>query len=130
MDNLWKDFKAFAIKGNLVDLAVALILALAFTAIINSFLNDIIWPIIGGIVSDRSFASLTFDFLGADVRYGNFMTQVVYFFMVAFILFLVVMGYNRLRSTDVTTKACPYCVTTIPLAATRCPNCTSDLVGV
>ena len=127
MENLWKEFKAFAIKGNLVDLAVALILALAFTAIVNSFLDDIIWPIIGGIVSDKSFASLTFDFLGAEVRYGNFFTQVVYFLMVAVILFLVVMGYNRMRSTDVTTKSCPYCKNSIALAATRCPHCTSDL---
>jgi large conductance mechanosensitive channel len=128
MNDLWTDFKAFAIKGNFVDLAVALILALAFTAIINSFLDDIIWPIIGGIVSDKSFAFLTFSFLGAQVRYGNFMTQIVYFLMVAVILFIVVMGYNRLRSTDVTTKSCPYCKSSIALAATRCPNCTSQLV--
>ena len=127
MENLWKEFKAFAIKGNLVDLAVALILALAFTAVVTSFLDDIIWPIIGGIVSDKSFANLTFDFLGADVRYGNFITEVIYFFMVALILFGVVMAYNQLRTKDTTTKKCPYCASSIPLAATRCPNCTSQL---
>ena len=127
MEKLWNDFKAFAVKGNLVDLAVAFILALAFTAVLMSFLDDIIWPILGGIVSDKSFASLTFDFLGADVRYGNFMTEVIYFFLIALILFVVVMGYDRLKSADVTTKSCPYCHSTIPIAATRCPNCTSQL---
>ena len=129
MENLWREFKAFAIKGNLVDLAVALILALAFTAVLTSFLDDIIWPIIGGIVSNRSFASLTFDFLGADVRYGSFISAVIYFLLVALILFAVVMLYNRFRQTEVVTKSCPYCVTDIPIRATRCPNCTSQLEG-
>lgn len=129
MENLWREFKAFAIKGNLVDLAVALILALAFTAVLTSFLDDIIWPIIGGIVSNRSFASLTFDFLGADVRYGSFISSVIYFLLVALILFAVVMLYNRFRQTEVVTKSCPFCVTDIPIRATRCPNCTSQLEG-
>lgn len=129
MQNLWRDFKAFAIKGNLVDLAVAIILALAFTIVLTSFLDDIIWPIIGGIVSDQTFAGLTFDFLGADVRYGNFITAVIYFLLVALILFGVVAGYNRVRSTEVVTKTCPFCVTDIPIRATRCPNCTSELEG-
>ena len=127
MDNLWKEFKAFAIKGNLVDIAVAFILALAFTAVVTSFLDDIIWPIIGGIVSDKSFESLTFDFLGADVRYGNFITEIIYFMMIALVLFGIVMGYNQIRNKDTTTKKCPYCASSIPLAATRCPNCTSQL---
>lgn len=127
MENLWREFKDFAIKGNLIDLAVALILALAFTAVLNSFLDDIIWPIIGGIVSDQTFAGLTFEFLGADVRYGNFITQVIYFLLVALILFAIVTAYNRFRKTEVTTKSCPHCMTDIPLQATRCPNCTSQL---
>jgi large conductance mechanosensitive channel len=127
MANVWQEFKAFALKGNLVDLAVALILALAFTAVITSLLDDIFMPIIGGIVSDRSFANLTFSFLGADVRYGSFITAVIYFLLVALILFGVVMAYNQVRRTDVTTKSCPYCLSSIPLAATRCPHCTSQL---
>ncbi|CAN5787214.1 large conductance mechanosensitive channel protein MscL [soil metagenome] len=127
MEDLWRGFKAFAIKGNLVDLAVAFILALAFIAVLTSFLDDIIWPIIGGIVSDRSFAALTFEFLGADVRYGNFLTEIIYFLMIAIILFAVVTAYSRFREAEITTKRCPYCVTEIPLAASRCPNCTSPL---
>jgi large conductance mechanosensitive channel len=127
VENVWNEFKAFALKGNLVDLAVAFILALAFTAVIASFMNDIIWPIIGGIVSDRSFASLTFGFLGAQVRYGSFITEVIYFFMIALILFGIVMGYNQLRRKEDLTKSCPYCFTAIAVQASRCPNCTSQL---
>lgn len=127
MGKLWDDFKAFTVKGNLVEIAVGLVLALAFTTVVTSLLDDIFWPIIGGILSDRSFAALTFDFLGAEVRYGNFINSVIYFFMVALILFAVIMGYDQLRQKDVTTKSCPFCVSTIPLAATRCPNCTSQL---
>lgn len=127
MEKLWNDFKAFAVKGNLVDVAVGLVLALAFTAVITSLLDDIFWPIIGGIVSDRSFTSLTFNFLGAEVRYGNFINSVIYFVMIAVILFIAVTGYSKLRDRDVTTKPCPYCISAIPLAATRCPNCTSQL---
>lgn len=129
MDNLWREFKAFALKGNLVDLAVALILALAFTTVITSLLDDIFMPIIGGIVSDKSFAALTFDFLGADVRYGSFITAVIYFLLVALILFGVVMAYNRVRQTEVVTKPCPFCLTDIPIRATRCPHCTTQLEG-
>jgi large conductance mechanosensitive channel len=129
MENVWREFKDFALKGNLVDLAVAFILALAFTAVLASLLNDIFMPIIGGIVSDRSFANLDFDFLGASVRYGNFITEVIYFLLVALILFGVVMAYNQVRRVDVTTKNCPYCLSAVPLAATRCPHCTSQLEG-
>ncbi len=99
----------------------------AFIAVLTSFLDDIISPIIGGIVSDRSFAALTFEFLGADVRYGNFLTEVIYFLMIAIILFALVTAYSRFRETEISTKRCPYCGTDIPLAASRCPNCTSQL---
>ncbi len=126
MQNVWQDFKDFAIGGNLVQLAVAFVLGLAFTAVVTSLVNDIFMPIIGAIVSDKSFAALSFDIGGATVMYGNFLTV-----MVTFVLFLVVQGYNELRKHEaaapVDIKSCPYCLSDIPLAATRCPSCTSEL---
>lgn len=124
-----KEFKAFIMKGNLVDLAVAFILGLAFATVVASFTDVVL-----GAVSFIFGGDVSFDQLGVKkdgvvvIPYGAFLTAVVSFLIVAFILFLVVKAYNRLRKTpDATSKPCPYCQTDIPLAATRCPNCTSEL---
>jgi large conductance mechanosensitive channel len=133
MQALWGEFKEFAIGGNLVQLAVAFILGVAFAAVVNSLVNDIFMPIIGAIVSDESFADLSWNIGGAELRYGNFIAVSINFLAVAVILFLVIQGYNQLRkeegAAEITTKSCPACATDIPLAARRCPNCTTELEG-
>jgi large conductance mechanosensitive channel len=134
MKGLVDEFKAFAFKGNLLELAVAFILGVSFAAVVTSFVDDIIMPIVGAVVSDRSFADLTIDAGGAQIRYGAFITALVYFLIVALVLFTIVRAFNQAQNrlhteqpASPTTKACPYCLTTIPLAATRCPSCTSEL---
>lgn len=127
-----QEFKAFAFKGNLIDLAVAFILGLAFTAVVTSVVDDLLMPVIGAIVSDRDFAALTISVGGAEIRYGNFINTVVYFLIVAWILFLLIRTINRMQRPAAeapapNTKECPYCLSAIPLLATRCPNCTSQV---
>lgn len=133
MQALWQEFKDFAIGGNLVQLAVAFVLGIAFAAVVNSLVDDIFMPIIGAIVSDESFSNLSWNIGGAELRYGNFISVLITFLAVAFILFLVIKGYNELRkeegAEEVATKSCPACATDIPLAARRCPNCTTELEG-
>ncbi len=129
--NPWNEFKAFAFKGNLIDLAIAFVLGVAFTAVVTSLVNDIFMPIIGAIVSDKSFANLTFEIGGADVLYGNFLTTIVYFLLVAWVLFLIIRGVNRMQrpaaEVSPATRECPYCLSSIQRLASRCPNCTSEL---
>lgn len=129
MSSFLGEFRDFAIKGNLIELAVAFILGIAFAAVVTSLVDDIIMPIIGAIVSDEAFTSLTFSFLGVEVFYGNFLAVLVNFLIIAFILFLIVKVVNQLRKEEeeATTKGCPYCASEIPIAAVRCPNCTSAL---
>jgi large conductance mechanosensitive channel len=130
MSELWREFKAFAFKGNLIDLAIAFVLGTAFAAVVASLVNDIFMPLIGAIVSDKSFANLTFEVGGAEVLYGNFITVVIYFAIVAWILFMTIKAINRMQRPPVespSTKECPYCLSAIPRLATRCPHCTSQL---
>lgn len=131
MADIWKEFKAFAFKGNLIDLAIAFVLGAAFTAVVNSLVNDIIMPVIGAIVSDESFASLTFEFLGVEILYGSFLTAVLYFVIVAWVLFLIIRAINRMQRPAAdeapATRECPYCLSSIPRLARRCPNCTSEV---
>lgn len=127
-----QEFKAFALRGNLVDLAIGFILGVAFSAVVTSVVEDLLMPIIGAIVSDRSFADLTFEVGGAEIRYGNFINTVVYFLIVAWILFLIVRAINRIQRPAAedpapATKECPYCLSSIPAQASRCPHCTSEL---
>jgi large conductance mechanosensitive channel len=123
-----REFKEFALKGNLIDLAVAFILGVTFAAVVTSFVDDIIMPIVGAVVSDKSFADLTFEIAGVDIRYGSFLTVLLNFLIVAWILFLIVKAANRMKGPQAaTTKECPYCITSIPIGATRCPSCTSEV---
>jgi large conductance mechanosensitive channel len=124
-----KEFKEFIARGNLVDLAVAFILGVAFASVVTSFTDVVL-----GTVSYVFGGDVSFDQLGVErdgvivIPYGAFLTAVLNFVIVAFVLFLVVKAYNRMRNqADATTKPCPFCRTDIPLAATRCPNCTSEL---
>jgi large conductance mechanosensitive channel len=123
-----REFKEFALKGNLIDLAVAFILGVTFAAVVTSFVDDIIMPIVGAVVSDKSFADLTFEIAGVDIRYGSFLTVLLNFLIVAWILFLIVKAANRMKGPQAaTTTECPYCITSIPIGATRCPSCTSEV---
>ncbi len=144
-----KEFKEFAIKGNVIDMAVGIIIGAAFTTVVKSLVDDVIMPPLGSLTGGLDFsqkyivlrpgaAAGPYETLaqakadGATVLgYGNFITAVVAFLMVAMVLFFVVRWMNRLRRPDTpaapNTKACPFCKSSIDKAASRCPHCTSTL---
>ena len=140
-----KEFKEFILRGNVVDLAIAVIIGASFTAIVNSLVKDIFMPIIGYALGGVDFTSMfivlgggTFASLkaaqdagAATINYGVFINAIITFLLVALILFFVVKGVNKLKKEPVpappNTKECPHCLSTIPDKATRCPACTSQL---
>lgn len=126
-----KEFRDFALRGNVLDLAVAVIIGGAFGKIVSSLVDDIIMPLIGLLIGGIDFNSLAFTIGSAKVKYGTFIQNVVDFIIVAFVIFLIVKAANSLKKkpapADPTTKTCPRCYTEIPIKATRCPNCTSEL---
>lgn len=129
-----KEFKDFVMRGNVLDLAVAVIIGGAFGKIVTSLVNDILMPLIGLLMGGVNFTSLAWQYRDAMVTYGNFIQAIVDFLIVAFIIFMIVRAMNNLvkKEKDVppeapTTKDCAFCYTTIPIKATRCPNCTSEL---
>ena len=143
-----KEFKEFVMRGNVLDLAVAVIIGGAFGKIITSFVNDVLMPPIGLLLGGVDFTNLfwaldgnTYESLeaataagAATINYGVFINTVIDFLIVAFVIFLVVKSANVTKKKEApappaepTTKDCPYCFTTIPIKATRCPNCTSEL---
>lgn len=137
-----KEFKEFAIKGNAVDLAVGIIIGAAFTAIVNSLVKDVLLPPIGALFSGVDLQNRfwvigggSYDTLAAateagavTLNYGLFLNAVMNFLLVSFVVFLMVKALNKLRKpAEVTVRECPYCTREIAVAATRCPECTSDL---
>ncbi len=147
-----KDFKEFAIKGNAVDMAVGIIIGAAFGGIVTSLVKDIIMPPVGVLTGGLDFSNkfvVLKDAPGGGAfataaeaakagavtwNYGNFITLVVNFLIVAFCVFLLVRAINRLRKTSKgssppVSKDCPHCAMTIPIKATRCPHCTSEMAG-
>ena len=125
-----KEFKEFAMRGNVIELAVAVIIGGAFGKIVTSLVNDLLMPLIGVVMGGVNFSDLSIVVGGAEVRWGAFVQSVIDFLIIAFVLFLIVRAVNRQKRqepTTPTTKACPYCFTTISLKASRCPNCTSEL---
>jgi len=128
-----KEFKEFIMKGNVMDLAVAVIIGGAFGKIISSLVNDILMPLIGLILGGINFSALAFTVGEAKVTYGNFIQALIDFLIIALVIFLMVKGINKMTKkpapvpAEPTTKECPHCFTTIPIKATRCPNCTSEL---
>jgi large conductance mechanosensitive channel len=125
-----KEFKEFAIRGNVMDLAIAVIIGGAFGKIITSLVNDILMPVIGLILGGVNFSELSFTVGNAVVKWGAFVQTIVDFTIIAFVIFLLVRAMNRLKRQEPvtpTTKECQFCFTTIPLKASRCPNCTSEL---
>jgi large conductance mechanosensitive channel len=144
---MWKEFREFALKGNAVDLAIGVILGVAFGGIVTSLVNDIMMPPIGKALGGVDFSNL-FLVLGdgtypslkaakeagaATINYGAFINVVTNFLIVAFVLFMVVKAMNRMKreapapAPAPTEKECPQCATSIPIKAKRCPRCTSNL---
>lgn len=148
---MFKEFKEFAMKGNVLDMAVGIVIGAAFGLIITSLVADVIMPPIGLLLGNIDFSNI-FSVLkegktpgpyttvaaakavgAVTVNWGIFINTVINFLIVAFAIFLMVKGVNKMRRekeappAEPTTKECPFCLSTIPLKATRCPNCTSDL---
>ena len=133
MKSLIKEFKEFALKGNVMDMAVGIIIGAAFTAIVTSLVDDIISPLIGLFVK-VDFNDLVANVAGVDIKYGAFIMAIINFLIVAWVLFLVIKSLNKASNLKKkeeeeapTTKVCPYCKSEIAIDATRCPNCTSEL---
>jgi large conductance mechanosensitive channel len=140
-----KEFKAFAMRGNVLDMAIGIIIGTAFGKIVTSLVGDILMPPIGLILGHMDFSNLFLNISGksyasvaeakaagaATINYGVFLNNIIDFLIVAFAIFLLVRQINRWNkpapAPAPTTKDCPYCATAIPLKATRCPNCTSEL---
>jgi large conductance mechanosensitive channel len=129
-----KEFKAFIMRGNVMDLAVAVIIGGAFGKIVASLVSDIIMPLIGLIIGGIDFSGLAFTIGSAKVTYGNFINNLLDFIIIALVIFLMVKAISSLQKKPApaveaapTTKECPHCYTAIPIKATRCPHCTSDL---
>jgi large conductance mechanosensitive channel len=126
-----KEFRDFAVKGNLIEVAVAFILGLAFAALIASTVDNLFTPLIAMIFGKQDFESLTFTINKAVFHYGLWLNALITFVLTAFALFLVIKAYNRTKRPEspAPVKDCPYCLTSIPETATRCPACTSELSG-
>jgi large conductance mechanosensitive channel len=141
-----KEFKKFALRGNMIDLAVGVIIGGAFNALVTSLVNDIIMPILSLLTGKIDFSNLFialdgnhYDTLAAaqelgvaTVNYGTFISGVINFIIMAFVVFLLVKGMNKLadhgkKPAEPTTKKCPYCLSEIDIKATRCPHCTSQM---
>lgn len=132
-----KGFRQFLLRGNVIDLAVAIVIGAAFVAVVQAFVKDIITPLIAAIVGKPDFSQLTFTINNSKFSYGDFINAVVSFVLIAAVVYyLVVLPVNTLISrsrreppADPTTKKCPECLSEIPLDARRCAFCTSDLLG-
>ncbi|MBI5354591.1 MAG: large conductance mechanosensitive channel protein MscL [Chloroflexi bacterium] len=126
-----KEFKNFIVRGNVLDLAVAVIIGGAFGKIITSLVNDIIMPVIGLLMGGVNFSELAITVGAAVIKWGSFVQTILDFLLVAFVIFLIVKAANSFKkpapAAEATAKDCPYCFSSIPIKATRCPNCTSEL---
>lgn len=145
-----REFREFAMRGNVVDLAIGVILGGAFGKIVTSLVNDVIMPPVGLLTGGVDFSSLYVSLSGTryaslaeaqaagapTLNYGLFVNVVIQFLIVAAVIFLLVRGINRARARlekpgppepSATTRSCPFCITTVPIRATRCPACTSQL---
>lgn len=134
MKNFMNEFKKFICRGNVMDMAVGVIIGGAFTAIVTSLVNDVINPLLG-IFGGMNFDQLVWNVNGAEIAYGKFITAVINFLIMALIIFVIVRTMNKVsdkygkkeETAAPTTKKCPYCKSDITLDATRCPHCTSQL---
>lgn len=142
---MFKEFKEFAMRGNVVDMAVGIIIGVAFGRIISSLVDDVIMPPIGLLLGKVDFSSLFFNLSGtpyaaladakkagaAVIAYGAFLNTILDFVIVAFVIFLLIRQMNKLKKQPAavapTTKECPYCLSVIPIKASRCGHCTAQL---
>jgi large conductance mechanosensitive channel len=144
-----QEFKQFAMRGNVVDMAVGVIIGAAFGKIVTSFTNDVLMPPVGALLGKVDFSNLFLNLSGtpyasladakkagaATVNYGLFLNTVIDFLIIAFVLFLLIQQLNRLLApapapaAPPTTKDCPYCLSQVAIKATRCAHCTSQLAG-
>ncbi len=141
-----KEFKEFAVKGNAVDLAIGVIIGAAFGAVVNSVVKDIIMPVIGRVLGNADFSNFFVSLSGTKyatlaeaqaagaptLNYGLFINALIGFIIIALVLFMIVKAMNRMRKAEAaepepSMRDCPFCLTSIPLMATRCPACTSEL---
>ena len=147
-----KEFRDFIMRGNVLDLAVGIIIGAAFTTVVKSLVDDILMPPIGLLLGGVDFSNLFINLSGGDysslvaaqeagaatINYGLFINALINFLIVAFVLFLIIKQFNRIQDilqkpapeeapAEPTSKECPYCFTEIPIQATRCPHCTSEL---
>lgn len=147
MQKFFEEFRSFIARGNVIDLAVGIIIGTAFKDIVNSLVNDVVMPPIGLLLGDVDFSNLYINLSGDDfdslaaaqeagaatLNYGVFVNTLINFLIIAFVIFLLIRQINRLQRAEEPapaepdTKDCPYCLSTIALAATRCPHCTSNL---
>jgi large conductance mechanosensitive channel len=149
---MFKDFKEFVVRGNVVDMAIGIVIGAAFGAIVKSFVDDVLMPPIGLLLGNVDFSSLFVTLkegskaagpyvslasakaAGAvTLNLGIFINTIISFIIIAFAVFLVIKGINRMKrekeapAAEPNTKECPFCFTTIPIQASRCPHCTSQL---
>ena len=154
MKKLWDEFKKFMVRGNVIDLAVGIIIGGAFKSIATSLVNDVLMPPIGLLLGKVNFRDLFINLSGvpyaslaeakdagaATINYGVFINTIITFIITALAIFVIIRQINRLQETarnkepvvpppSSTTKPCPYCFSDIPIKATRCPHCTSQLVA-
>jgi len=126
-----KEFREFVMRGNVLDLAVGVIIGAAFGKIVGSLVNDIFMPLVGLLMGGVNFSELSVTVGSATIMWGLFLQSVVDFLIIAFVIFLIVKSANSMKKApapaDPTTKECPHCISTISIKATRCPNCTSEL---
>jgi large conductance mechanosensitive channel len=147
---MMQEFRKFIARGNVIDLAVGIVIGAAFTSVVKSFVDDILMPPIGRLTGGVDFSNLYINLSGgrydsladakaagaATINYGVFLNNVLAFLIVSLAIFMIVQAYNRVRTLEesappaATEKDCPFCQMRIPLAATRCGHCTSDLSGV
>ena len=138
MKKLLAEFKEFALKGNMLDLAVGVLIGSAFSGLVTSLTTNIIQPILncfGAADATSGVGNLAIRYKRLDMPIGVFLADVINFIIMAFVIFMIVKGVNKLSSIGKkkeeepapTTKTCPFCASEIPLAACKCPNCTSDL---
>ncbi len=134
MKKFLQEFKAFAMRGNVLDLAVGVIIGGAFQKIVSSLVGDLLTPLLG-LFGTKALADLTFKIGEAEVKYGAFLTAVIDFIVMAFVIFVIVKLINKVTrwekkeevAAEPTIKICPHCQSEIAIKATRCPHCTSEL---
>ena len=128
-----QEFKQFVFRGNIVDLAVAVVIGIAFGAVITALVDDLITPLIGAIFGKQDFSALTFEINGSIFRYGAFLNALISFVLIAAAIFFVVvkpmnvLAARRAKQEEVTSRNCPECLSEIPLAAKRCAHCTVEV---